>query len=166
MFNENLRNVMEHRKFLVASPDESVAHACRLMKTRKAGAVLVTKDGSLTGIFTERDAVFRVIARGLDPEKTSLRQVMTLEPMTLGPDKTYGHALLLMHDKGFRHMPVVENGKPIGIVSSRNAMDPDLQEFAWEERRRDYYLHPTPERTRNCGLMDSPSSQQNAGRPA
>ncbi len=60
--------------------------------------------------------------------------------MTLSPDKTYGHALLLMHDNGFRHMPVVENGRPIGIVSSRNAMDPDLEEFVWEERRREYYL--------------------------
>ncbi len=140
MFNETIRNMLEARKFLTASPEETVTHVCKLMRAKKAGAVLVIMGGNLTGIFTERDVVFRVIAQDLNPEKTSLLKVMTPEPMALGPDKTYGHALLLMHENGFRHMPVVENGKPIGIISSRNAMDPDMQEFVWEERRRNYYL--------------------------
>ena len=139
MFNQTIRKVMEPNRFLTATPEQSVDDACRLMKTRNVGAVLVIAAGRLLGIFTERDAVFRVIAQGLDPAKTMLRGVMTAEPISLDPEKSYGHALLLMHENGFRHVPVIENGCPIGIISSRNAMDPDLEEFVWEQRRREHY---------------------------
>ena len=56
--------------------------------------------------------------------------------MTVTPGESFGYALLMMHEKGFRHVPVVENGAPIGIVSARNALDPDLEEFESEARRR------------------------------
>ncbi|TAK45782.1 MAG: CBS domain-containing protein, partial [Betaproteobacteria bacterium] len=52
------------------------------------------------------------------------------------PDELFGHALLVMHENGFRHMPIVENGEPVGIVSSRKALDPDLEEFISESQRR------------------------------
>jgi CBS domain-containing protein len=64
---------------------------------------------------------------------------MTADPMTLGPERTYGHALLVMYENGFRHIPVVENGQPVGIISSRNAMDPDMEEFVWQERQRAHH---------------------------
>ena len=64
---------------------------------------------------------------------------MSPAPHTIHPDKPFGSALLVMHENGFRHLPVVENGKPIGIVSSRSAMDPDLEEFAFEAQRRRHY---------------------------
>ena len=130
-------SVLEPRKLVVASPRASVAEAARLMADGKVGAVLVVvEDGSLAGIFTERDALFRVMARGLDPEKTSLREVMTPDPLTVSPGETLGYALLQMHEHGFRHVPVVENGSPIGVVSARYALDPDLEEFAAEAERR------------------------------
>jgi len=62
--------------------------------------------------------------------------VMTSNPQTVDPNKTFGYALLMMHENGFRHVPVVENDKLIGIVSSRNALDPDLEEFVAEAQRR------------------------------
>jgi signal-transduction protein with cAMP-binding, CBS, and nucleotidyltransferase domain len=62
--------------------------------------------------------------------------MMTPDPKTIAPDKAYGVAMLTMHENGFRHLPVIENGVPIGIVSSRSALDPDLEEFVSEERRR------------------------------
>ena len=99
---------------------------------------MVVQNDRLVGILTERDVVFRVIARGLDAGTTRLNDVMTTAPKTLDPNKTYGHALLLMQENGFRHVPVIENGRPIGIVSSRNAMDPDLEEFVSEVRRREH----------------------------
>ena len=83
--------------------------------------------------------VFRVIALGRDPDTTPLTAVMTAEPKTIDSSKSYGHALLLMQDNGFRHVPVIENGQPIGVISSRNPMDPDLEEFVAEERRREHY---------------------------
>jgi CBS domain-containing protein len=139
MFEQSIRNLMERKKFLMASPETTVRQAAKLMASKNVGAVLVVENEQLIGIFSERDVVFRVVAKGLDPKTTSLSQVMTSDPKTLEPGKSYGHALLLMQENGFRHVPVVEDGKPIGIVSSRNAMDPDLEEFIFEERRREHH---------------------------
>ena len=83
--------------------------------------------------------MFRVIARNLDPQTTSLSEVMTADPHTVEPRQTFGYALMLMQENGFRHAPVTENGKPIGMVSSRNAMDPDLEEFVSESSRREFF---------------------------
>jgi CBS domain-containing protein len=130
---------MERKKFITAAPDKTVSQAARLMATKDAGAVLVVEDRQLIGIFTERDVVFRVIAPGLDPKATLLREVMTADPKTLGPTQSYGHALVIMQENGFRHVPVVEAGQAIGIISSRNAMDPDLEEFVADQRRREHY---------------------------
>jgi CBS domain-containing protein len=130
---------MEQRKLLVASPDASVAQAAKSMAEKKVGAILVVKADQLLGIFTERDALFRVIAKGVDPEKTELSKVMTADPKTIAPDKSFGRAMALMHETKCRHLPVVENGKLIGIVSARDALDPDLEEFVAEEHRRKQY---------------------------
>lgn len=131
-----IRRVIEPRKLVVASPQASVSRAARLMKKGGVGAVLVVKEAHLVGIFTERDAVYRVMAAGRDPRATRLAEVMTPDPKTVSPDETFGYALLLMHENGFRHAPVVENGRPVGVVSARNALDPDLEEFAVEAERR------------------------------
>jgi len=131
-----IKSVLEARKLVVAAPEASVSEAARLMKDGRVGAVLVVKDERLVGIFTERDAVCRVMALDRDPRLTLLGEVMTPDPLTLAPDETFGYALLLMHDNGFRHAPVVENGKPVGVVSARHALDPELEEFAAEAERR------------------------------
>lgn len=136
MFSQRIRSVMEQKKLVTAAPDTTVDEAAKLMAKRNVGAVMIVEDGHLTGIFTERDAVFRVIAKGRDAHTTPLSEVMTAAPRTVDPDKTFGYALLMMHENGFRHLPVIENGKPIGIVSSRNALDPDLEEFVSEAQRR------------------------------
>jgi len=99
--------------------------------------VMVVKDnGRLAGIFTERDAVFRVLAEGRDPKTTRLSDVMTPQPQTITPEKPFGHALLMMYESGFRHVPVVEDGKPVGMVSARDVLGPELQEFESELQRR------------------------------
>ena len=139
MFDQPIRNIMEKKKFLTAPPETTVSNAAKLMAHKNVGAVLVVEGERLVGICSERDVVFRVIAQGLDAKITKLTEVMTKEPKTLEPGRSYGHALLLMQENGFRHVPVVENGRPIGIVSSRNAMDPDLEEFVFEERRREHH---------------------------
>jgi len=131
-----IREVIEPRRLVVAAPEISVREAARLMKKGKVGAILVVSAGRLTGIFTERDALFRVVAKDLDPRATPLSAVMTPDPVTVTPDETFGYALLLMHEHGFRHVPVVENGRAVGMVSARHALDPDLEEFAVEAERR------------------------------
>lgn len=136
MFSQRIRSVMEKKKLLTASPETTVSEAAKLMAKKSVGAVMIVKDERLVGIFTERDALFRVIAKGRDTQTTRLAEVMTAEPQTIDPGKTFGSALLMMYESGFRHVPVVENGKLIGIVSSRNALDPDLEEFVAEAQRR------------------------------
>ena len=136
MYGLQIRNVMERTKVLIAPLETSVGEAAKLMAERKASAVMVVEDGRLVGIFTERDAVHRVIAKGRDVHATRLAEVMTPDPKTVTPEESFGYALLLMHEHGFRHVPVVENSRPVGIVSARNALDPELEEFESEAQRR------------------------------
>lgn len=124
-----IRTIIEDQKPVTASAEITVAAAARLMKEHRVGAVLVVHEGSLAGIFTERDALFRVIAEGRDPVKTRVAEVMTANPRTIAPDRPFGHALHLMYEGGFRHVPVVDNGRPLGVVSARDALGPDLREF-------------------------------------
>jgi CBS domain-containing protein len=139
MLDDPVRKVMRRQKFLTASPGIFVIKAAQRMAARNVGAVCVVEGDRLTGIFTERDVVFRVVAQGLDARSTRLADVMTRDPRTVHPDKPFGYALVVMHEGGFRHVPVVEDGKPIGIVSARSALDPDLEEFASETNRRKHF---------------------------
>ncbi|HEX9184514.1 MAG TPA: CBS domain-containing protein [Burkholderiales bacterium] len=136
MLTTRVEDLVERRKLVLATPEVSVAKAARMMKKSKVGAVLVVDKGRLVGIFTERDAVYRVMALGLAPDKTLLGEVMTRDPKTVEPNESFGYALLLMHENGFRHVPVVKEGRPIGVVSARHALDPDLEEFTVEAERR------------------------------
>jgi CBS domain-containing protein len=88
------------------------------MRNRRVGAVLVTEDDQrLVGIFTGRDAVHRVLAEGKSPERTTLAEVMTPGPDTMPLGKAAIEALRLMEDGRYRHLPIVEGGKVVGIVS-------------------------------------------------
>ena len=136
MYDMRIGGVVDRKKALVAAPTMSVSEAVKKMAKQKISAVLVVANERLIGIFTERDAVHRVLAKESDAHTTKLSEVMTPDPITVTPDESFGYAMLLMHEHGFRHIPVVENGRPIGIVSARNALDPELEEFASEEERR------------------------------
>ncbi len=141
MYEVPLREVMlkNQDRLVLVSPAMTVSAAARAMADAMVGAVLVVQDERLVGIFTERDLAFRVVACNLDPAQTPLAQVMTPSPRTLGPEQPFGTALALMHKKGFRHVPVVQDGRPIGMVFARNALDPDMEDFVAESRRRDRY---------------------------
>jgi CBS domain-containing protein len=127
-----IRSLITNQHPVTAAGEMTVADAAYLMKERRVGAVLVMNEGRLAGIFTERDALFRVIAEGRDPAATRLADVMSANPRTIGPDRPFGHALHMMHEGGFRHVPVVENGRPLGMVSARDALGPELEAFVSE----------------------------------
>jgi CBS domain-containing protein len=132
-----IRKLIARQKILTTSAETTIGEAARLMRKRMVGAAMVVHDdGTLAGIFTERDALFRVLAEGRDPKTTRVADVMTQHPQTISPDKPFGHAMLMMHDGGFRHVPVIENGRPIGMVSARDALGPELEEFESEMKRR------------------------------
>jgi CBS domain-containing protein len=124
-----VRAVIEHQKPVTATSGLSVAEAAKKMRLHRVGALLVVDGEQLAGIFTERDALFRVIAEGRDPESTHLADVMTPNPRAIAPDRPFRHALHMMFEGNFRHVPVVEDGRLLGIISARDALGPDLQEF-------------------------------------
>jgi CBS domain-containing protein len=139
MFDRPVKEIMRREKILKAPPEAYVSKVARLMVSKSVGAVMVVADDRLVGICTERDIVFRVVAKGLDAQATQLADVMTPGPQTIAPDKPFGYALLMMHERGFRHLPVVQNGRVVGMVSSRSALDPTLEEFVSEEQRRKHF---------------------------
>lgn len=140
MFDRSVESVMSRRNVLKAPSSASVTRAARAMQRKNVGALLVVDDGQLVGIFTERDIVFRVVAHGLNPNMTQLAEVMTRSPLTIRPDERFGHAMLVMHENGIRHLPVLDQGKIVGVLSARSAMDPDLEEFVSEAERRKHLL--------------------------
>lgn len=133
-----IRKLIASQNPVIAEADMTVTEAARRMKERRVGALLVMREDRLAGIFTERDALFRVIAEGRDPATTRLAEVMSANPRTISPDRPFGHALHMMHEGGFRHVPVVEEGKPVGVVSARDALGPELEAFVSELGEREH----------------------------
>ena len=114
----DLFEIVRNQKPLMLRPTTTVRHAGESMRDRRVGAVLVTDPAHrLVGIFTGRDAVARVLAAGRDPNTTTLADVMTPDPDTIAAGKTAIDALRQMQDGGYRHLPVVAEGKIVGILS-------------------------------------------------
>jgi CBS domain-containing protein len=139
MLDEPVRKIMRKNKMLTTRPGELVAKAAQRMARRNVGALLVLEDGRLVGIVTERDVVFRVVAGGLDATTTRVAEIMTRNPITIEADLPFGSALVVMHREGFRHLPVMKDGKAVGIISARSALDPELEEFTSEASRRRHF---------------------------
>jgi CBS domain-containing protein len=136
MTQRTIRTIIEQQEVVAAAASTTVAAAARLMRESHVGAVLVVEEDRLAGVFTERDALFRVIAEGRNVEATTLGDVMTRNPQTIHPDNPFADALHIMYEGGFRHVPVVEDGRPIGMISARDALGPELEDFIYELLRR------------------------------
>ena len=137
MLERTIRNIVQDQEILTAPSKTSVADAAQMMRSHKVGAILVVDDARLVGIFTERDGLYRVLAEQRDVRKTPLSDVMTANPQNVHPDDPFPRALHMMHVGGFRHVPVVENGVPIGMVSARDALGPELEDFVYALLRQD-----------------------------
>ncbi|MBK7414920.1 MAG: CBS domain-containing protein [Dechloromonas sp.] len=125
------------KALITATRDMTVRSACRLMAEKRIGAMLVVENLRIVGIFTERDALNKVLATSIDPDTTKLSRVMVADPMTIRDDKPLGFALAMMADGGFRHVPVVDdNGTPLGMVSARDALGQDMLELERNEASR------------------------------
>jgi CBS domain-containing protein len=132
-------DVIGQRQQLLELPASATAReAARRMCERKVGAVLVTEGGALQGIFTERDLMHRVVAAGRDPDGTRLGEVMTPDPDTVDADDHAIDALALMSARGYRHLPVLEKGQLVGIVSRRDFLGEEIivveEELGHEQR--------------------------------
>lgn len=131
-----ISNILAGKPLISGAKDMTVRAACKLMAEKKIGALLVLEKGKIAGIFTERDALNKILATGVDPDSTKLSEVMVSKLQTIRADKPLAYALHMMAEGGFRHVPVVgDNGEPLGMVSARDALGQDIVDLERDMKR-------------------------------
>ncbi len=133
-------DVIGKQNLVIVSADMTVREAAKLMHTQNIGAVMVGEAQSLTGIFTERDLAFKVVAVGRDPDKVKLAEVMTRNPDTLRPEDSPHDALQRMSQGRYRHLPVVDHGRVVGMVSVRDIYGAMLHHLEDELHDREAFI--------------------------
>jgi CBS domain-containing protein len=128
-----------------ADATQTVCDVVRAMVDRNIGAVPVLQNGVLVGIFSERDLMRRVVADGLDPATTLVREVMTEDPLTVSPQEDIETCMVLMRRHGFRHLPLWDGKILRGMISLRDIMLHDLDEKDHEVRMMRAYIQAGPE---------------------
>ncbi len=113
-------DIIQNQTITSLSATRSVLEGAKLMAEKNVAAIIIVNDGKLSGIVTERDLTQCVLAKGLDAKKTSIGDIMTKDPDTLSPGDSALDALELMSVRNYRHLPVVENGEVVGMVSIRD----------------------------------------------
>lgn len=134
MLRRVIPDVVDNQNLLTIVGTESVLAAARRMAERKVRSILVVDRDRLIGVFTGTDMIGRVVAAGLSPENTAVAQVMTPDPVTIGPETLAIEALRLMQEGGYRHLPIVEDGRLLGIVSRKDFWRDEEAEIEREER--------------------------------
>ena len=132
-----LREIMRPGFVLAVPGDTSVVDAARAMMERNVGMVAVLDGDRLAGLFSERDVVRRVVGVGRDPSATPVSEVMTTDIVTASPDTVYDDAIRLMDGANIRHLPIVEEGQLVSMLSIRDLLRVELRHKGEEIR----YLH-------------------------
>lgn len=107
------------RAVILDSADDTLAEAAAKMREHQTGSLLVMDEKKLIGIFTERD-LLKAVAKGIDPKSTRIDEEMTADVLTIGPSATLREAAALMASKWIRHLPVVDRGEVLGVISQRD----------------------------------------------
>ncbi|MBL8805893.1 MAG: CBS domain-containing protein [Rhodospirillales bacterium] len=123
-----------------ASAHMTVRDAAQVMAQRRIGALMVIDGPRLAGIFTERDLLSKVVAQRRDPDTVHLGDVMTRDPDTIGPEESAFAALEMMRSRGYRHLPVMDRGRLIGMVSVRDLYATALDEVEEGLKERDAFI--------------------------
>ncbi len=122
------------------SPDDTVFHAIRRMAEHNIGALMVLHHGSLVGILSERDYTRKVILEDRASRDTLVGEIMTREVVTVHPHQSLEDCLALMDQHRIRHLPVVQGGQPVGMVSTRDVLGAVLAERTREIRTLETYI--------------------------
>lgn len=122
MSSRTLYTIVKDRCPVTGDVDITVDEAVKKMCEHKVSSLLIMQKNKLIGIFTERDLLRKVVAEKLDSGKTKISKVMTENVFTIESSRTLCHALYLMKTHGFRHIPVMHDGKVLGVVSARDAL--------------------------------------------
>lgn len=143
MHRKVVPDIVNQQKIELLPASTTVRVAARNMAERHIGAILVGQGRRLQGIFTERDVLTRVVARGLDADTTTLATVMTPDPDTVGPDDLALEVLERLRASGYRHLPVVDDGKVVGIVSIRDLYAAAKRELEEDLQQREAFIFDT-----------------------
>ena len=141
MIRKIVPDVINEQTLQKITPRDSVRTAAKLMRDKKIAAVLVMEGERLVGIITERDMTVRVIAAGLDPDSANASEVMTADPDTLGPNDTAADALRMMRSRNYRHLPVVDGARVVGMVSVRDLYAVSNNELEQDLKDRNAFIY-------------------------
>ncbi len=130
-----LRDLVKDRKVYSINAEGTVLEAARFMMEHNIGALPVLRNGELAGIFSERDIMNRVVAVGRTPGHTAVSEVMTANPRAVNLDETIEECLFIMHEFGFRHLPIVDGKELKGLVSLRDIVLRQAAELERQSRR-------------------------------
>ena len=130
-----LRELVKDRRLYSVDANRTVLEAARYMLEHNVGAVPVLRDGSLTGILSERDIMNRVVALGRTPGTTAVSEVMTANPRAVAADESIEECLFIMREFGFRHLPIVDGKELKGLVSLRDVLMHQAAEIEKQTRR-------------------------------
>ena len=125
--------------------DQTILEVAQEMVARNIGAVPVLRNGLLTGIFSERDLMSRVVAEGRDPRATRVEEVMTEDPLTVAPTEQLEDCMVLMRRHNFRHLPICDGKRLLALVSLRDILLHGLSEKDHEVRMMRAYIHSMPD---------------------
>ncbi|HET9407850.1 MAG TPA: CBS domain-containing protein [Candidatus Sulfotelmatobacter sp.] len=130
-----VRDLVKERRLYSIGADNSVLEAARFMMEHNIGALPVLRDGELAGIFSERDIMNRVVAVGRTPGTTTVSEVMTANPRSVPANESVEECLFIMHEFGFRHLPIVEGKQVLGLISLRDIVMHQAAELERQARR-------------------------------
>ena len=122
------------------SPDATVFDAIKLMSERGVGALLVMQDDQLTGVISERDYTRKVILKGRSSSSTTVQEIMTSNIITLAPDNNIDQCMALMNENQIRHLPIVENGRVMGVVTIMDVIKNILSEKEFIIEQMESYI--------------------------
>ncbi len=122
------------------SKDATVLDGLKLMAEKNVGALLVLENGALVGIFTERDHARKIGAEGRRPEETRIEEVMTRDLITVSPEQSVNDCMALMTDKHIRHLPIMDEGHLVGIVSIGDVVKDIIEELEFLVKQLQGYI--------------------------
>jgi CBS domain-containing protein len=133
-------DLVKGREIRSVTSGQVVMDAVKYMVQHHIGAVPVLRHGELVGIFSERDLMVRMVAEGRDATTTLVDAVMTSDPLSVSPQTSFEECMILMKAHGFRHLPICENRKLIGVISLRDLLLHDVEEKDVEVRMMRAYI--------------------------
>ena len=139
-----LRQVIQRLNLICARSDEPVLDVATRMSEEQVGALPIIDDGELVGIFSERDLMTRVLVAGRDARSTRISEVMTRNVITAGLDDSVETCVDKMRDAGCRHLPVIQGGRVIAMLSMRDLLRDEIEEQTEEIRHLRAYIHQVP----------------------